>query len=618
MKRATLKRLLSLLMALTMLLGCVSALAEGESQEDCTESPTAESAGFWQNLRGKLQQADLSTHQLKLTVPQAVTGTDDVVVSLQSMKGLASLLLSEGDRDVAELQSDGSTIWFSISDLTYAMDVQELAELCNDVLGMNPTYLLMSSEDFRNALALNLMSLYQYVLADHITVSQIDGGGTSIVVQLSGRDLLDGLANYLDSLADADDLARSLGIREGSLEILAIFALAVSGQTGVASENSLFREGFRAAAARLREKDLDLTILAVLSVTSGDMFEAKLNATVMTNGTVGYIDGALTVAEDSGSVSLRLYDNSSEYERFTGEWNTAGDVKTFTAVDTMEQRVITVNATLSDHSLRVDAFAESYSRLVFSGSLTAVYADGTLLVSLNGTDLRKVVSAELYLTQTSLKITCRADRENYEFTVSADAQSHPWSLKVTSGSSTVSYSWDGESLSHDAGTSHLVFTPHEISDAQYAIDITSTYDSYYDSYYGSSSETSSGRLLLSLTDGDSSGLADGWTLTFSVESAGKTLDIATLEYTAQRVLTPLSSSKTVQTITREQILQLLQLLLTASHSPNQYTYPESWEESTVEDAVEEAVLETVEAVEEAVLETVEAVEEAVEYSDSGE
>lgn len=563
MKTRNLKRLMALLLALAMMLGCFSALAEETAAGEDEAAETAAPATFWENLSGRLRSMDLTTHQLRLVVPieyryysEEPTVREDVI-SLQTRDGVTSLLLTAGDQTIGELQTDGQTIWVATGDRSYGMDVSVAAELIQDFLGTYPYFNLLTSEDFRTALSVNLTNLWQYVLGRRVTVARTDDGSTAITLMVNGTQLAEGLADYVESIANAESIPATLGMRQGSVDLLMMMAVAqFSASQGVnlpAQYDAAYVDGqarsyLRQTAQQLRSARIDLTVFGVATI--GRDGSCTVNGTVTTGGSSVNVEGSYT----DGSLALRVYDSRTEYASLNAHWSDDGETRRFDCTAVLGAVTVTAAGTLDEGAFRMEVTAANGEATLFRGSLTGVKNDDSLLVTVSGTDGRNPVTGELFATRTSLTAKFLSGRTGVDFDIARNAEGgYPCSLRFTDGYSALNADWNCETLTVVTNDQRIAITPHEISASQYAIDFESA--SRYDGY-----QTREGRLLLTLTEGGEGlfgmGNADGWTLTLSAEQNGTAESSIRLEYTAQRNQTPIANEQTVM-LDRATVLQML-------------------------------------------------------------
>ena len=179
----SLKRFAAILLTLVMLVGCASALAE--------------TTAFEQNLRQRIAQTDLTKQQLVLTGEKDLFGSE-FTVSAQSVNGVADCLIQAPGANV-EVQTDGQTLWVSDGTNVYAVALADIQHLFEDYLHVNPFYRFLSDSGYRLQQTMSLMDLVQKTVATGITAS---ADGKTITVDLTGRQILDGLADWLDSQAE--------------------------------------------------------------------------------------------------------------------------------------------------------------------------------------------------------------------------------------------------------------------------------------------------------------------------------------------------------------------------------------------------------------------------------
>ena len=562
MKNSLTKRLAAIVLTLAMLLGCASALAE--------------TTAFEQNLMQRLNQIDLTNQQLVLTADPSLFGSE-ASLSLQVVGGLADCKIQAGGVDV-EAQSDGQTIWVSVGEDVYALSIADLEHLFQDIMYVNPLYRLQNDPRFSRKLSNELSGLVQKVLLPGITLGRDEDGNTQVTVNLTGRQILDGLADWLDAEVEAFELDQ----REMHVFELLINAYAtVQPYSGFSSpEDALeqIKTAVHEAAQQLRETEVDLTITGTITILSNGL-NAALVLTV--DGQAANLD--IEAAEEDGNVNfkLALYDERYEYLTLSGYVDSSDEGTDVHVGLNLPMNGIEAifDASIKDDSIGANLTVLNWGVTVFYASLNAEKTDDKFYFSLNAEAQDNEVldvNGTVYFTEKRAVLFIEVPNFKLQGEVSEDEQGrHPWSVNVTSGSSystsTYAFSWDGETFtvedSVDVQGWYSIntvekFHGREISDTEYAIDVT-----MIQTYKGEEPDEQTAVVLLKLTDGENG----AWKLDIDAETNGETQHGLTLEITGQTGVEPLAN-KVTQALTEQDIVNAVFSLLMPSASNYYYDY----------------------------------------------
>ena len=613
---------IALLMALILLFGCVSALAEGtvetaaESIDETEAAPAIDRSAFFGNLLDKFGTVDLNTRQLRLTVPPEIV-YGGLTVSLQAQDGLGSLLLSSDGAPVAELQSDGRTVWLSAGGSAYSLSLTDLREIAQNILGV---FWLddRGRENLGAFLSQNLVKLYQYTLADGVMAMQGMDGSTMIQLNLNGTRIMNGLASFLEDLANSPDLSGALGMREGSAKLLAALLARITGNVyDSAFADAQIRDLLRQAAEWLRKLRPDVNLFATISLTLGREAAVRVRATLVVGGQTYNLDADYTGSGGSGTASLSFYDARIRYVSALLDWKQQGGTTQFELNADVGTLNLNVTGAASRDSLRAEVrvTSDSGSWMPFNASVTALRTKKTSILNV----ISNYGSLDVYLTASEASIALRGNAgAAIDLVLRKENEGFPLAHLNVAGIGYPGYlfvvDWDGRTLTVGNPEAKTVITGREISATQYAVDLTFArhiygyYNYYSNEWYEPSDSTDKATLLFTLTEGGGLlglGSSDGWALTASLQSNGTIRTLGTLECTDQRSQQPLSGSPATQ-ITWDFLLENLMNLL------SQISYRSA---PATEYRIEERVTEAVEAIEAPAevpeAEAVEAVEEAM-------
>ena len=539
----SLKRLAAILLTLVMLVGCASALAE--------------TTAFEQNLKQRIAQTDLTKQQLVLTGEKELFGSE-FTVSAQSVNGVMDCLIQANGTNV-EVQTDGQTLWVSANGQVYAMSMSDLAHLAEDFLYLNPVFRNLNDTSYMFRTTLGLRNMVNAAFGQGFTVSE---DGKTITVNLTARQVLDGLADWLDGEAE-----NSTMLDDRDFHIIGLFYSAYSNLSGVKSDDperdgvDAFKTALHQLASQLRKTETDLTITGtVVSDETG----ATGNLVITVNNQPANLDFAGKQEGDKGSFTLSLYNETATALSLEASWYTMGGT-TYADVALnapVANASIRFNLTLGRESLRAELTASSNGNTVLNATLNGTSNRDGLSFTLNaGNGYSQVLYMDGFFGNNYGTLNIKAPSFSLKASLAEDAKGrHPWSLNVSSGSGyyaqAFALEWDGETLTVDSGYAKETFHGREISDMEYAIDVTVT------SQYATDPQEIA--ILLTLTDGE-----DGtWKLEANGQMGEQVQHGMVIETTAQRAQEALAG-KVTQTLTEQDIVNLYFSVLFARPS---YSY----------------------------------------------
>ena len=537
----SLKRFAAILLTLVMLVGCASALAE--------------TTAFEQNLRQRIAQTDLTKQQLVLTGEKDLFGSE-FTVSAQSVNGVADCLIQAPGANV-EVQTDGQTLWVSDGTNVYAVALADIQHLFEDYLHVNPFYRFLSDSGYRLQQTMSLMDLVQKTVATGITAS---ADGKTITVDLTGRQILDGLADWLDSQAET-------AADERTMHFLGLIINAVNSvqpNSGIKSADDAMeqaKEMIHQLTEQLRKTETDLTIKGTI-VSEGASITGNLVITV--NNQPVNLDFAGKQEGDKGSFTLSLYNETAEALAVDASWYTMGRTTYVDAALNLPatNASVRLNLTLGRESLRAELTVTERNSTVFSATLNGTSNRDGLSFTLNASNAySQLLYMDGFFGNNYGTLNIKAPTFSLKASLAEDAKGrHPWSLNVSSGNGyyaqTYAFEWDGETLTVDTGYAKETFHGREISNMEYAIDVTVT------SRYETTPQEMS--LLLTLTDGE-----DGtWKLEVNGQMGEQVQHGLSIGTTAQRTQEALADKVTV-TLSEQDIVNALVSLLVPQSS---YSY----------------------------------------------
>ncbi len=554
MKHVSLRRLAALLLALTLLIGCASA----------------ESA-FWNNVGQKISGTDLNEKQIVLTAFNISQG-QDLTASLQQKDGLVSLVIASGKQEVAVLQTDGQTIWLAVNGEVYALPVSELQRFLADLQLLNPLYLLSTqgaSEDLSQILTL----LAQNVLLPGIAMTAGENGAMVITVNLTGRQILDGLALTMETIADQADFSKldAECVRVWSMWYAAYVETAnVQNAPATLEEFHAYAvEEIRKAAAQLRETQLDLTIEGEITIERSATPNGACALTVTYNGQPVHFDGTLRSDRSSGEVALTVYNDQQQFLHAGITWyQPSYDTTLIDATIVAGNTEITLAGTIGRKTGGFDVDVSDSSGAIPATHMFLRYAetDDGLIIDCN---LGALFTLNLFVARGRVRadavLMLSGKYHQVSFTLREDARGrHPWKFSYRDPMNTyapaTTLEWDGEILTVKSNGQTIAFSGREISDTQYAID-----EKLLDS---DGSVTDQVSFVFTLTDQE-----DGnWNLTFDFVHGDTSTKAAELAVTEQTEVEPLSEKVTVE-LDEEALVKLcMQLIYSLSGRSNVYAY----------------------------------------------
>lgn len=537
----SLKRFAAILLTLVMLVGCASALAE--------------TTAFEQNLRQRIAQTDLTKQQLVLTGEKDLFGSE-FTVSAQSVNGVADCLIQAPGANV-EVQTDGQTLWVSDGTNVYAVALADIQHLFEDYLHVNPFYRFLSDSGYRLQQTMSLMDLVQKTVATGITAS---ADGKTITVDLTGRQILDGLADWLDSQAET-------AADERTMHFLGLIINAVNSvqpNSGIKSADDAMeqaKEMIHQLTEQLRKTETDLTIKGTIVSEGADITG---NLVITANNQPVNLDFAGKQEGDKGSFTLSLYNETAEALAVDVSWYTMGRTTYVDAALNLPatNASVRLNLTLGRESLRAELTVTERNSTVFSATLNGTSNRDGLSFTLNANNAySQLLYMDGFFGNNYGTLNIKAPTFSLKASLAEDAKGrHPWSLNVSSGNGyyaqTYAFEWDGETLTVDTGYAKETFHGREISDMEYAIDVTVT------SRYETTPQEIA--LLLTLTDGE-----DGtWKLEVNGQMGEQIQHGLSIGTTAQRAQEALADKVTV-TLSEQDIVNALVSLLVPRSS---YSY----------------------------------------------
>ncbi len=549
MKHLSLRKLAALLMALAMLIGCASA----------------ESA-FTANLQQKLNTTDLTRNRLVLTVPNAPQADQTLEISLQSKEGLVTLLATVEEQVVAELQSDGRTIWFGAANQVFALPVSELEQLIRDLPLLNPLYAIASSPTAQQQLGQLFLMLIQNVFGQSIATKQDENGNMVITVDLTGRQILDGVAATLETFAgqysfskEDPNLTRFYGIVYKAL----VGAGALSGAPATLEEAATqIWAMLGQQAGQLRNLELDLTIKGEIVVGRTD---ANFAFAVTTRGQTVHIDGTAATANYGRDLAftMKVYDDQNEYVTVNASIrNLRGETLIEAKLNTSYEEY-RLSGAFSEESGRLDV--DTYYRERLYASNTFMYAvtdSGVEFVytSNSGDNVNLFISEGKVAARGLLRV--QGAQARFSFSLTEDALGrHPWSFSVMDMRryNTTGAEWDGQTLKIISNENVVTLTGREVSETQYAFDAKNT------NLRGEVMNEAT--LMFSLSDIPET----GWELTVDVEENGECRNVCDLASTDQ-IDVPTLADKVTQELNEEIIINELVKLLVNMSGARRYAY----------------------------------------------
>lgn len=543
----SLKRLAAILLTLVMLVGCASALAE--------------TTAFEMNLRQHLSQIDLSQKQMVINVDRSLFGSE-VNLSAQMMNGLVSCVLATPGVE-AEAQTDGQTLWISDGRYVYAIPLADVQHLVEDFLYLNPLFRMRTDPSFARQISVDAGMLLQAVLGQGLTTGLDENGNTVYTVNLTGRQILDGLADWLDSKAESAELD------ERTLHIIGLFVNAInktqpdSGVKSAEDAVAQVKELVHQVAAQLRGTQTDLTITGTITMRPNNLDVALV---ISVNNQPINFDFNANVENGQFALNARVYNDQmgnlvTLNANFTANsFNVTLDVPTAPAT-------VTLNGMLSKSSFRAELKAVNSGRTVFTATLTGMKSDDALNFTLNANAQgRQVLYLDGYIGRMNATLTLQAPTFSLKGAVSEDAQGrHPWNLEVTSGSTrrpqTYAFAWDGETLTVAADGIKESFHGREISESQYAIDVSMEYPD------NPTWDPETATVLFTLTDGENG----NWKLTMDAQQGEQLMNGIALEITDQQERAPLAD-KVTMTLDEQALVDAIVTLLAPRASYSTYNF----------------------------------------------
>ena len=544
----SLKRLAAILLTLVMLVGCASALAE--------------TTAFEMNLRQHLSQIDLSQKQMVINVDRSLFGSE-VNLSAQMMNGLVSCVLATPGVE-AEAQTDGQTLWISDGRYVYAIPLADVQHLVEDFLYLNPLYRMRTDPSFARQISVDAGMLLQAVLGQGVTTGLDENGNTVYTVNLTGRQFLDGMADWLDSKAESAELD------ERTLHIIGLFVNAInktqpgSGVKSAEDAVAQVKELVHQVAAQLRGTQTDLTITGTITMRPNNLDVALV---ISDNNQPVNLDFSVNSEGGNTVVALKLY--NEQMTALTLDVTVASsydganfDAKLNVPMARLEAKL---NGMIGRDSLRATLAVSTNGRDVFDATLTGMKSSSALNFTLNANAQgRQVLYLDGYIGRMNATLTLQAPTFSLKGAVSEDAQGrHPWNLEVTSGSArrpqTYAFAWDGETLTVEADGIKESFHGREISETQYAIDVNMEYPD------NPTWDPESATVLFTLTDGENG----NWKLTMDAQQGEQLMNGIALEITDQQERAPLAD-KVTMTLDEQALVDAIVTLLAPRASYSTY------------------------------------------------
>ena len=544
----SLKRLAAVLLTLVMLVGCASALAE--------------TTAFEMNLRQHLSQIDLSQKQMVINVDRSLFGSE-VNLSAQMMNGLVSCVLTTPGVE-AEAQTDGQTLWISDGRYVYAIPLADVQHLVEDFLYLNPLYRMRTDPSFARQISVDAGMLLQAVLGQGVTTGLDENGNTVYTVNLTGRQFLDGLADWLDSKAESAELD------ERTLHIIGLFVNAInktqpgSGVKSAEDAVAQVKELVHQVAAQFRDMQTDLTITGTITMRPNNLDVALV---ISANNQPVNLDFSVNSEGGNTVVALKLYNEQMTALTLDVTVASSYDGATFDAKLNvpMARLEAKLNGMIGRDSLRATLAVSTNGRDVFDATLTGMKSSSALNFTLNANAQgRQVLYLDGYIGRMNATLTLQAPTFSLKGAVSEDAQGrHPWNLEVTSGSTrrpqTYAFAWDGETLTVEADGIKESFHGREISETQYAIDVNMEYPD------NPTWDPESATVLFTLTDGENG----NWKLTMDAQQGEQLMNGIALEITDQQERAPLAD-KVTMTLDEQALVDAIVTLLAPRASYSTY------------------------------------------------
>ncbi len=518
------KKFLSLLISLCLILGVASAFADTDPQIQA----------FVQNLQKHLNSFDPTAQALELNVPETFAA------SVQSAGGVDQIEITPADGSTVTMQIGEQALWIASEGQVVEIPASAVEELIRDMLAVyNPAFVL--DEKDMEALEELVNLAVQKLIMPYASFS-MSAGGTKIIFAMDGTQLSAAAADLLRTVAAEPrylELIAKIYNARTKMSRLSIQAMGYDpAKWGMAEMTAdALALQLRTAADNAEANKPDVVINATVEVGRDT---ANLHASVTSNGKTVYIDGAVV----EGGLTVKAYDNSETFIELAMSFAESFGEQTFTGKLEVPSARLTVEleGSLGRNTLRGSLKISSFGR-VTTALLTAMWMNDTVDANLSVTgNNRPVFSGNLHKNGNQLTVTAAGEGFNLNAALNVDPARQTGSCTVNFSDRrqnvTIEGSWDGTSFLFKAPGGELKCVLRGISDTEMAADIDIT--TVTSSYYGgeASSNTVSGTVLYTLADD-----GDNWTLTIEAKSEDETQSL-TLRTAPLHEQTPLAGQAT--------------------------------------------------------------------------
>ncbi len=588
------KRIVSLIVALSMLLTLTAAFAEDANQ-----------AAFTENLKSMLNRVDLTKNALTLEADGKTYAT------LQAKDGVYDLNIP----DVADLQLSRDTLWVSANGQVYEIPTSEIEAAFQELYNM-----FIYGGEPEDTLSAMLGLLVEKVITPGISMDYSTG---AIKIHLTGEQMLQGLAEFGDEVVANPDYMNLITVGSNWSSLLSYLMNRSYYRPSPTFTNAeKLAEQWPALKEQILATKSTLVIDGTLTYAADGI---KILLTAENNGAeVFRMEGAMTTEEDgtvktecvitsgsfkyvvsgfqkdnlfhatydvwSGSqrvfyLALNVYTNGSKITAdfmgevrgtsFTGNAEADLNAGTFALnVDVPDQQAkITLEGAVSDKALTAKLNVTAQGSTVASADLSCALTDDGFTASLTASLPNGIsVAFQMAASEDSIVYTATiANGSNYTVNVTGNYQlvegdiPH-FKVEMTQASygysSVTGYAYDGEKFTMWSDAMNMTITGKFVSPTEYQLLIDETY-----SYYGS---TSTMNIVASVVLEDA---GDTWRIpvTLSATQDGKAAMetvSAALVYGPQTGFEPLAG-KVTQTLTKDDLLNLIFPTSTSSYS---YSY----------------------------------------------